>query len=238
MNDASFSFHTSLRALSDMLDEGMLDNPNMRIEYGARNEIPGGFHSYIRIRKMQTAGGVQYCVKTLSGGTESGGCYSPDKQGALYFAEMMLMGVHQPLKNIPPAIAAALEERKRENPLSWWAYDVTQKQPAPPIRGILNSRFTPKWMENASVTTLGEEPAAAGEFKKTHPRLSRLVAERVTIFGNKSLDLLERYRNLKNEALVGEDRLDREDDLEYYARRIRRAIAERHQPLKSNIVSS
>ena len=52
------------------LQEGRLE----AIEYGLP-EHPGGYFSYLRIKLIDTPGGMQFCIKFLHGGMEGSGIY-------------------------------------------------------------------------------------------------------------------------------------------------------------------
>jgi hypothetical protein len=79
------------------------------VEYGKPGQQ---YMSYLRIRYMNTAGGLQFGIRTLSHGIEGSGDYTPDAGAALQKALDAVIHYHRPAGS---KIQAALRELRAKN---------------------------------------------------------------------------------------------------------------------------
>lgn len=83
------------------------------LEYGDHNEISGSILSYLRIKYMNTAGGLQYRLCTLYLGTEGSGFYSPDPDVIIAEAMKQVIHYHRPTP-MRKELQALMEKRRIE----------------------------------------------------------------------------------------------------------------------------
>ena len=103
------------------------------VEFGEPHD-PTGVMAGIRIKYIQTAGGMQFRICTLSRGMESGGLYEPTATSTGRIAQEMQDRYTRPHPN--PQIQKFLSTKpKRE--LSWYGIEAMpiplQKPPVPPL---------------------------------------------------------------------------------------------------------
>lgn len=69
------------------------------IEYGDGAHV-GGYASYLRVYYMDTAGGKQFGVKTVSSHVEGSGAYFPDEASCIDYVMNQVMYYHRPLNKL------------------------------------------------------------------------------------------------------------------------------------------
>lgn len=129
------------------------------IEYGKPGER---YLSYLRVRYIQTAGGVQFQIRRVNTlGVEGSGDYTPDAADALRKAMDAVLHYHRPA---PPRIAAALHALAAKNgavrmdELSFFAVANESTEPKPwASQGL--SEWEPH--RDAVVIDLAQQPASA-----------------------------------------------------------------------------
>lgn len=113
------------RRLIDMMVKAK-QNPNLRIEYGDPIAPPGAPMSAFRLRWMNTAGGMQWCHKSLSRGMEGSGVYMVDN--ADFVAHVMECIDHY---HRPTAFSSKFKTFLKPTTLDFFIYDVTAAQRSP-----------------------------------------------------------------------------------------------------------
>lgn len=103
------------------------------LEYGDASTTPGGILSYLRIRYMNTAGGLQFSVKTLIMGREGSGAYFPDADRAADHA-LFMVHVYQRRMNDIEHTRRTHGRVSRERPaLSWFFFREGQQLTPHPL---------------------------------------------------------------------------------------------------------
>ncbi len=111
--------------LTELVAELQAGGKWMYIEYGDASEPSGSVMSHLRVRYMNTAGGIQFCLKTVRHHIEGSGLiYTPDAPEIVTHAMDAVLRYHRrTLRNEP--ITGRVTERKASADLSWFGVGIS-----------------------------------------------------------------------------------------------------------------
>lgn len=104
--------------LTELLSQLKAGGKFMFIEYGDPTQPVGSHMSHLRVRYMNTAGGVQFCLKRVSYHVEGSGQYTPDQREIETLAMDAVLHYHR------DTVATKLRRKADQAELSWFGADI------------------------------------------------------------------------------------------------------------------
>lgn len=108
-----------LRRLLPLLQAGTI----RVIEYGSTKNKGQYNCAAIRIRYLNTAGGPQFGIRTVTRGIEGSGDYTPDSSECLFKAQRRMEEFERPSGRFPLKIQYMLDARQRSDQWEWYGLE-------------------------------------------------------------------------------------------------------------------